>query len=492
MMDFNNENGRSLKDSSDLSFYSNKSLYFLFCLVGILWGAFSWQGLVTVVNVWYGNEIFNHGFFIVPGALYLIYLKRYEVFSQPIKTAPIALVIVIPTLLVYVVGVAGKVQLLMHIATFVLLPCLIWFVIGTRAVTKILFPLCFMLFSIPVGEQLIPLLQEIAADGAVTLLRASGIPLFTSGLYIEIPKGRFLVAEACSGVSFFIASFVIGSLYSYLNLDSLHRKLIFVAISLILPIAANVLRVYGIILIAYFTDMEYAAGADHLIYGWFFFAFVILCLLGIGELLSTSKPKTYTQTKRLAHFEVNVPSFCILVFLIIFAGVWARIGASPVLQVKAQDNVKRLLEINHMCPKIGWSPLMHNYSLQYEGLLVNSDCNVKVVITYFDEEQGELVSDINRLFDPKQFSVDYFSNITIGAYNVPAVHIVSPFGIELTLIHWYVINGKLYTTDITAKLNQIFLQLTGKSSTGSKWVVAINERSDISLIEELIVQSLKK
>ena len=90
------------------------------------------------------------------------------------------------------------------------------------------------------------------------------------------------MAEACSGVSFFIASFVIGSLYAYLNLVSAKRRLAFVAISLIFPILANIVRVYGIILIAYWTDMEHAAGADHLIYGWFFFArvryFLYLCL----------------------------------------------------------------------------------------------------------------------------------------------------------------------------------------------------------------------
>ena len=173
-----------------------------------LWLVFCWQGLTTVVEIWYGNEIFNHGFFIVPGAFYLIYLKRYELLSKPIQTSALSLAVIIPALLLYVIGIAGDIQLFLHAATFTLLPALIWLLIGTQAARTILFPLVFMLFSIPVGEQLIPYLQEIAADGSVALLHLSGVPLFRSGLYIEIPQGRFLVAEACSGVSFFIASFV--------------------------------------------------------------------------------------------------------------------------------------------------------------------------------------------------------------------------------------------------------------------------------------------
>ena len=183
------------------SFNNNKAFYFSCLSLLFVWAVFCWQGIVTAIQIWYGNEIFNHGFFIVPGAFYLIYLKRKTLLAQPIKTTPLAWVVVIPALLLYITGIAGHVQLFLHVATFTLLPALIWLMLGTMAARTIMFPLVFMLFSVPVGEQLIPYLQEIAADGSVALLRLTGVPLFRSGLYIEIPQGRFLVAEACSGKS---------------------------------------------------------------------------------------------------------------------------------------------------------------------------------------------------------------------------------------------------------------------------------------------------
>ena len=221
----------------------------------LLWLAFFWQGVVTAIDIWWGNEIFNHCFFVLPTTAYLIYLKRDSLFSNNIKPTLLPLFAIVPLCVLYVVGRVGDIQLFMHIATFTLLPVLIWTIIGHNAAKSILFPLVFLLFAIPVGEQLIPFLQEITADGSVTLLKMVGVPLYRNGLYIEIPAGRFLVAEACSGVSFFIVSIVIGSLFSYLSFVSPTKKVVFVTISVFLPVVANIIRVFGIIYIAHKTDM---------------------------------------------------------------------------------------------------------------------------------------------------------------------------------------------------------------------------------------------
>ena len=183
------------RSSLTSSLAENKVFFISGFTVFCLWLVFCWQGLSTVVEIWYGNEIFNHGFFIAPGSLYLIYLKRKTLLAQPFQTSSLAFIVIIPALLLYIIGVAGDIQLFLHTATFTLLPALIWLLIGTKAAKTILFPLIFMLFSIPVGEQLIPYLQEIAADGSVILLQLTGVPLFRSGLYIEIPQGRLLGLE---------------------------------------------------------------------------------------------------------------------------------------------------------------------------------------------------------------------------------------------------------------------------------------------------------
>ena len=471
------------------SFNNNRALYFSCLSLLFVWVVFCWQGIVTAIQIWYGNEIFNHGFFILPGAFYLIYLKRKTLLAQPIKTTPLALVVVIPALLLYVTGIAGHVQLFLHAATFTLLPALIWLMLGTTAAKTILFPLVFMLFSVPVGEQLIPYLQEIAADGSVALLRLTGVPLFRSGLYIEIPQGRFLVAEACSGVSFFIASFVIGSLYAYLNLVSTKRRIVFVLISLIFPILANIVRVYGIILIAYWTDMEHAAGADHLIYGWVFFAFVIICLLGIGELIREAGIDKMPLILNQSKCYVGKTTFGFTISLFIVSGIWLwNIANTSTSKGEVPPVFLSDLEGTN-CNDLTWQPVVINADSEREAFL--NECSIKIYTAWFSEEDNELVSDLHRLFDPKSFSLSGTKLIEAKGHAFTVYEIVSVKGEKLSIIRWYEFEGSVMSDNVSAKLTQLTSALIGEPSGGRLWILATNE-TDINATQEAIENIISK
>ena len=473
-MKYGETQDKKQKHLADFSFAKNRAFYISGFAILCLWLTFCWQGLTTVVEIWYGNEIFNHGFFIVPGAFYLIYLKRYELLSKPIQTSALSLAVIIPALLLYIIGIAGDIQLFLHAATFTLLPALIWLLIGTQAARTILFPLVFMLFSIPVGEQLIPYLQEIAADGSVALLHLSGVPLFRSGLYIEIPQGRFLVAEACSGVSFFIASFVIGSLYAYLNLVSAKRRAVFVAISLIFPVLANIVRVYGIILIAYWTDMEHAAGADHLIYGWFFFAFVIICLLGIGELVRDTVILEKQAPKSVKIINQNTTAV-IAILLLVVGVLWNMLIEQP----KTIVNRPGLTVLSHLksasCGTFQWKPMMHEPDSETQFGMINTDCSVNIYTAWFSESENELISSLNRLFDPEMWSAESYDSIKVSSRSISTISLTSPQGAKVKLAYWYVVNENVFSSGVKAKLYQIVLNMTGKPSSGSVWVIASTE-----------------
>ncbi len=464
---------------------SNKRLA-LSAFVFLLWIIFCWQGFVTVVNVWWGNEIFNHGFFILPGVLYLIYLKRSALLAQPFETSWLSLIFIVPTLLLYVVGVAGDVQLFMHAATFALFPLLVWMLIGTRAALTIFFPLCFTLFSVPVGEQLIPYLQEIAADGSVWLLKLTGVPLFRSGLYIEIPQGRFLVAEACSGVSFFIASVVIGSLYSYLNFRSAKRRIVFVFISLIFPVVANIIRVYGIILIAYWTDMEYAAGADHLIYGWFFFALVILFLLGIGELMRESGVEWESAPQQPSSvWKVSLFPIVSIIVLLVASTMWVNtIRHAESTHESASYTYYNAGETTCETGDIALSPAFNNPSeMRKSYRLLNGECQVTVYEAWFSGVDNELISDLNKPYDQQKWSLVSTSVQSIYSeklgVELPVYIITTPNGKQAVFTLWYEMDGRVFSSKIDAKLHETMNALMGQRAAGKLVIVALPVGNDL-------------
>jgi len=144
----------------------------------------------------------------------------------------------------------------------------------------------FLFFMVPVGEDLVGPMMHFTADFTVWLVKLSGIPVYREGLFFSLPSGSWSVVEACSGVRYLIASFCLGCLYAYLTFRSLSKRLLFVLLSLVVPILANGLRAYGIVMIGHLSDMSLATGVDHLIYGWLFFGVVMLALFSVGTLFS--------------------------------------------------------------------------------------------------------------------------------------------------------------------------------------------------------------
>ena len=61
------------------------------------------------------------------------------------------------------------------------------------------------------------------------------------------------------------------------------RRLVFIALSIIVPIIANGIRAYLIVMIGHLSNNRLATGVDHVIYGWVFFGFVMMLLFWIGS-----------------------------------------------------------------------------------------------------------------------------------------------------------------------------------------------------------------
>jgi EpsI family protein len=158
-----------------------------------------------------------------------------------------------------------------------------WTVLGHRVALLLSFPLLFLFFGVPMGNDLVPPMMEFTATFTVKMLQLTGIPVYREGLFFVIPSGSWSVVEGCSGVRYLIASVTLGFLYAYLAYHSLWRRLLFIALAFVVPIIANGLRAYMIVMIGHLSDMKLAVGVDHLLYGWVFFGIVMLLLFWVGS-----------------------------------------------------------------------------------------------------------------------------------------------------------------------------------------------------------------
>lgn len=249
----------------------------LLALIGLFWPT-----VETMVQTWWTVTTYSHGFVIVPVSGYLIWRQRARLAGIPPRPRPLGLVLIAGAAFAWLMGEFAGVTVLTQLAWIAMAQALVLSIYGWPATRCVLFPLAFLFFAVPIGNVLIPHLQDLTAWFAVAALRASGIPVYRDALYMHIPTGSFFVAEACAGIRFLISTIVLGTLIAHVAFTSWWRRILIVAVAAVLPILANGIRVYGIVMIAHLSDHQRAVDADHLVYGWLFFAVVTLSFLAIA------------------------------------------------------------------------------------------------------------------------------------------------------------------------------------------------------------------
>jgi exosortase A len=237
----------------------------------------------SLVALWQSSETYAHGFMIYPVSLYLIWRERVYLGSITPRPNVPALAAFAALGLGWMVAQSAGVQVVAQYMFVAMIPALTAAILGLRVARAIAFPLAFTLLAVPFGEIFILPLINFTADFTVLALQLTGIPVFREGNHFTIPSGRWSVVEACSGLRYLIASFTLGCLYAYLTYRSRLRQLVFIVLSIIVPIIANGLRAYLIVLLGHLSDMQIAVGVDHLIYGWLFFGLVMLVLFWAGS-----------------------------------------------------------------------------------------------------------------------------------------------------------------------------------------------------------------
>lgn len=241
-----------------------------------------YETLSGLFSVWWIKPEYNHCLLILPIVGYLLNERR-GIFAL-ISPSP-SLWGLLPMFgggLLWLLGELADVDVVRHASMVILLQGTIISVFGLKFVRAFLFPFLYLFFLIPFGDFLVPYLQNFTRDFIVVILGIIDIPVYIDGVFLTIPAGKFHVAEACAGLRFLVATVALGTLMANVAYKTLGRQVVVVALSFIVPVIANGFRATGIVLIAHYSEMKYATGADHLIFGWIFFAFVLLIFIGVA------------------------------------------------------------------------------------------------------------------------------------------------------------------------------------------------------------------
>jgi len=249
-----------------------------------------------MLHQWWYIDTYSH-ILLVPVIIgWLVALKAGELAKIDPRPWVPGLIVVAAGLGLWLIGRVSGANLIAHAGAVGVLQGLVIAALGPRTSALIALPLCLGVFLVPFGDEIIEPLQVVTAHIAILLTQWSGIPAHFDGIYIDTPVGLFVVAEACSGVRFLIAMVTLAVLVAFTRFSRWTHRIAFLVVSLVVPIIANGIRAWGTVYIAQSQGVEFAAGFDHVFYGWFFFAFVVILILGLAWRFFERDPEEYGWT----------------------------------------------------------------------------------------------------------------------------------------------------------------------------------------------------
>lgn len=448
------------------------SLAFLLAIILIVYSS----TFGTMIGTWLQSNTFLHGTLIFPISIYLVWRKRDELRSKAPRSYPAGIVGLLAMSLAWSVSNALDIQVGMQLAATAMIPLAVLTTSGPAVASTIAFPLGFLFFAVPIGEGLVPYLMDFTASFTVKMLNLSGIPVLRSGRYFSIPAGDFEVARACSGIRYLLATLAVGTMFSYLTFTSMRKRLLFIAIALVLPILANGFRAYGIVLIAHFSDMRLAVGFDHIIYGWLFFLVVVLLLFYIGNLMAGTDRETAHEPRVDDRGIARQGSSSGIVSVALASA--AVLIAGPLIAGTAFDHRFEDIRGDIGLPSniTGWTPasqsgieLMPAYVNASERLLAryakDGDVVDLAVVRYYDQSQGmELANSENAVLDRAIWTLRQETTRQLfladgRAINVLEVVAVGPAQARLVW-YWYDVNGNLALRNVEIKLFEMSAMLS--------------------------------
>ncbi|MGH8717633.1 MAG: exosortase A [Burkholderiales bacterium] len=444
-----------------------------------------WSTAFSMFAIWRRSDTFAHGYLIVPISAYLIWGKRRTIALLAPVPEFLPLTLLAGLALVWLLSNISGVLVVEQYAFVMMPPVLVWVLLGQRITKALAFPLFFLLFAVPAGEILTPTLMELTADATVFLLGASGIPVYREGLFFSIPTGKWSVVEACSGLRYLIASVTLGCLFGYLAYQSLKKRLIFIVAAALVPIVANCLRAYLIVMIGHLSDMKLATGVDHLVYGWLFFGLVIAALFWIGSRYRDERSES--ETARAQSRARAAPEKMLLAA----AAALGITSSAPAYAAYAQHSaIDEMPILNAPEGQGGWQKIaepaaFNPHFSQFRASLRQSyrkgDSVIGLFIAYYknQREHGEMISSQNVIVTNEDSLWRKTAELPISAnFKVNATEIRNAES-RLVVWHWYWVNRTHAANPYWAKLLQVQSELVHSRDDSAVVVIhAPRDRAD--------------
>jgi exosortase len=266
---------------------------------------FGWQGLLLVaalvalyapvlrilVDQWYRDPDYSHGFLVPLLSAYLIWARRDQLRQVPLRPSLWGMAIVLFALGLLVLGSLGAELFLARFSLLCTICGLIVYFCGGVMLRTMAFPMAFLLFAIPIpgviyNEIVFPL-QFVASRFATWTLETLNLfPIMREGNILILPGMSLEVVEACSGIRSLMSLLALAAGFGYVVERSVLARWVLFLAMVPLAIISNGTRVMLTAIMANYMGAQAAEGFMHEFSGWVIFVVATVLFLGFYALMT--------------------------------------------------------------------------------------------------------------------------------------------------------------------------------------------------------------
>ncbi len=253
---------------------------------------------IWMAGFWFGhNSHYSHGFLVPLISLYLVWKQKNILKPPEEKSTPLVFML---GLSLYMAGFIWKFAFISAVSFIVVLTGIIIYFYGKTVTLKLIFPILFLVFMIPLYPSDDININSISLD--MQLFTAKYATIFASNLGISVESFEtkiylegcpMIIGPVCSGITTLVTFVTLTVLFVHLLNTPAYKKIFLMCLAIPIAIATNILRIIVIIFIAKNYGCEPAMSFFHTFSGIFSFLIGIIILIIITYIIKSLKFKDY-------------------------------------------------------------------------------------------------------------------------------------------------------------------------------------------------------
>ena len=347
-----------------------------------------WPTMLDLAGIWSNSEAYQYAWLVISMFAYaVVWYHRDWISAMTPRPDGTGLLVIAVAVVCWGVAFVVDIRVGQHLALVLVLQGIALSALGWTTYRRLL-PVMAMLFMlIPSGDILQPVLRELTVKWIEWFALALDLPHRIDGFMVYIGEHRYVVVDACSGLTFVTLGGFLAYSFGVLMFRSFGRILLMAALGGVIGVLTNALRVWMIVGIDYLRGSQMDMSA-HLDLQWLALFAGIGLLFFVTVRLAPQDNRTQpaegplqstAADGRIARFAPSLAGLMVLLVIVPVQGLSARASS-------ATDNVLQALSQLH--PRSTW--LDERQTQLNRTLVIPHDHNMDIVLVEAEGDRGRV------------------------------------------------------------------------------------------------------